>query len=152
MSRTRNVNFGQVQTPSNTYDPASWAAGGFARATPGQRLGAAGSAPPCLGGGGLQPPVVPGVHVDRQPGGDAGRLRSFSITAPPDPRLPGGGNYVISDLTNISNAAFGKTDNFITLSRNFGDSTNYWHGVDMNINARTANGMSCRAGRARGAG
>jgi len=75
---------------------------------------------------------------------------SFSITAPSDPRLPGGGNYVIGDLTNISNAVFGRTDNYITLARNFGDSTNYWHGVDLNISARTAIGLVLQGGTSTG--
>jgi hypothetical protein len=57
---------------------------------------------------------------------------------------------VISDLTNISNAAFGLTDNYITLSRNFGDSTNYWHGVDVNINARMTNGIIMQGGTSTG--
>jgi hypothetical protein len=74
----------------------------------------------------------------------------FSITAPSDPRLPGGGNYVISDLTNISEAAFGKTDNFITLARNYEDSTLYWHGVDVNISARTAMGLVLQGGTSTG--
>jgi hypothetical protein len=146
-----NVNFGQVQTPSNTYDPD------------------------IMGGWGIRPrhyqlnisaqqEVLPRVSVEV---GYSQRwfpeftttdnravtpadYNSFSITAPSDQRLPGGGNYVISDLTNISNAAFGRTDNFITLSRNFGDSTNYWHGVDVNISARTAMGIVMQGGTSTG--
>jgi hypothetical protein len=157
-----NVNFGQVQTPSNTYDPD------------------------IMGGWGIRPrhyqvnismqqEVLPRVSVEAgysqrwfpgfvssTPGGATDFTTTdnravtpadydpFSITAPSDPRLPGGGNYVISDLTNISNAAFGKTDNFITLSRNFGDSTNYWHGVDVNVNARTAFGLVLQGGTSTG--
>ena len=49
-----NVNFGQVQTPSNTYDPDIMGGWGIPTpALPAQYLGAAGSAPPRLGGGGL---------------------------------------------------------------------------------------------------
>jgi Carboxypeptidase regulatory-like domain len=146
-----NVNFGKVQTPSNTYDPD------------------------IMGGWGIRPrhyqlnisaqqEVFPRVSVEVGyshrwfPNFTTTDNRAvmpadydfFSITAPSDPRLPGGGNYVISDLTNISNAAFGKTDNYITLSRNFGDSTNYWHGVDVNVSARTAFGLVLQGGTSTG--
>jgi hypothetical protein len=157
-----NVNFGQVQTPSNTYDPD------------------------IMGGWGIRPrhyqinvsvqqEVLPRVSVEAgysqrwfpglyRPPGETDFTTTttdnravtpadydfFSITAPSDPRLPGGGNYVISDLTNISNAAFGKTDNFVTLPRNFGDSTNYWHGVDVNVSARTAFGLVLQGGTSTG--
>jgi hypothetical protein len=157
-----NVNFGKVQTPSNTYDPD------------------------IMGGWGIRPrhyqvnisvqqEVVPRVSAEvgyshrwfpglyRPIGETADSYTTtdnravtpadydfFSITAPSDPRLPGGGNYVISDLTNISNAAFGKTDNFITLSRNYGDSTNYWQGVDVNISARTTIGLVLQGGTSTG--
>ncbi len=146
-----NVNFGQVQTPSNTYDPD------------------------ILGGWGIRPRhyqlnMSVQQEVLRRVSVEVGYSQrwfpqftatdnravtpadydSFSITAPSDPRLPGGGSYVVSDLTNISNAAFGKTDNFITLSRSFGDSTNYWQGVDMNISARTAMGIVMQGGTSTG--
>ena len=56
-----NVNFGQVQTPSNTYDPDIMGGWGIRpRNYQVEYLDAAGSAPPCLGGGGLQPALVPG--------------------------------------------------------------------------------------------
>ena len=36
----------------------------------------------------------------------------FSITAPLDPRLPGGGGYVIAGLYNVKPEKFGLTDNY----------------------------------------
>jgi hypothetical protein len=61
----------------------------------------------------------------------------FSITAPLDPRLPGGGGYVISGLYDIKPAKFGvPTDTFVTLSTNYGTRIQYWHGVDASVSAR----------------
>jgi len=157
-----NVNFGKVQTPSNTYDPDIM--GGWGIRPRHYQLNIS-----------VQQEVVPRVSAEvgyshrwfpgqyRPPGMTADTFTTtdnravtpanydfFSITAPSDPRLPGGGNYVISDLTNISEAAFGKTDNFITLARNYGDSTLYWHGVDVNISARTAMGLVLQGGTSTG--
>ena len=36
----------------------------------------------------------------------------YSVRAPVDPRLPGGGGYVIGDLQDVSNAKFGAVSNF----------------------------------------
>ncbi len=61
----------------------------------------------------------------------------FDVTAPADPGLPGGGNYVIHDMYNLNPAKFGlPSDNFVTLASNFGDQTEYWHGVDFNLTSR----------------
>jgi hypothetical protein len=64
----------------------------------------------------------------------------FSITAPRDPRLAGGGGYVISGLYNVNPAKFGQTDNFITFANNLGDQSLEWNGVGLNLNARLQNG------------
>jgi hypothetical protein len=74
----------------------------------------------------------------------------FSITAPLDSRLPGGGGYVIDDQWNVSNAKFGQTRNFVTRASNFGDQTQYWHGVDVNIQARLGNGFTVQGGTSTG--
>ena len=74
----------------------------------------------------------------------------YSITAPADSRLPGGGGYVLSGLYDLSAAAFGRTDNFVTESKNFGDSTNYWHGVDVHANMRLASGLTLQGGTSTG--
>ena len=44
----------------------------------------------------------------------------FSITAPVDPRLPGGGGFVIDGLFDIKPEKFGQVDNFITRASNIG--------------------------------
>jgi hypothetical protein len=60
----------------------------------------------------------------------------YSLQVPVDPRLPRPNGYVISDLYDISPAAFGKTDNFISRATNYGSPRNYWHGVEAQVNAR----------------
>ncbi len=146
-----NVNFGKVQTPTNTYDPDIL--GGWGIRSRNYQVNVS-----------VQQEVLtrvslevgyhqrwfPAFTVTDNLAVTPADYDSFSITAPSDPRLPGGGNYVISDLTNISNARFGQTDNFITLARNFGDSTNYWHGVDMNVSARTTKGITLQGGTSTG--
>lgn len=77
----------------------------------------------------------------------AGDFDRFSITAPTDPRLPGGGGHVISNLYNLNPAKFGiPTDNFVTLAENYGEQTEYWHGVDVNMNAQLPSGLTLRGG------
>jgi hypothetical protein len=67
---------------------------------------------------------------------------TFSITAPSDPRLPGGGGHVVAGLRNINPARFGTpADSFLTFSDNFGTQTRRWDGVDVTFNARPGEGV-----------
>ena len=61
---------------------------------------------------------------------------TFSIVAPTDPRLPGGGGQTISDLYNVKPGSFQNRQNFTTLARNFGSYIEHWNGVDVSFNAR----------------
>ena len=45
----------------------------------------------------------------------------YSVTAPADSRLPGGGGYVVSGLYNVVPEKFGQTSNSITLADDIGD-------------------------------
>jgi hypothetical protein len=75
----------------------------------------------------------------------------FSIVAPLDPRLPGGGGYTVDGIYDLKPAAFGRpTQNFVTLSDNYGKQTQHWHGVDVNVNARPRNGLTLQGGVATG--
>jgi hypothetical protein len=72
---------------------------------------------------------------------------SFSIVAPSDPRLPGGGANTVSNLFNVKPARFGiATDNFVTLDRNYGRQLQHWNGVDLSVNARPRNGLLVQGG------
>jgi len=71
---------------------------------------------------------------------------TFSITAPSDARLPDGGGYTVSDLYDVTPARFGRTDNFITFSDNFGGQTRMWNGVALTLSARLDNGVLLQGG------
>jgi hypothetical protein len=64
---------------------------------------------------------------------------AFGITAPVDPRLPGGGGYQITGLYDLKPAKFGiPADTFFTSSSKYGDQSEIWHGIDLTVNARGA--------------
>jgi hypothetical protein len=70
----------------------------------------------------------------------------FSINAPLDSRLPGGGGYVVSGLYNVAANKFGQTSNFVTLADNFGTQYQRYNGLMVNINARPRNGLTLQGG------
>ncbi|HKE82200.1 MAG TPA: TonB-dependent receptor [Vicinamibacterales bacterium] len=76
---------------------------------------------------------------------------SYVLTAPTDSRLPGGGGYPIR-VYQASNAALATpASNYITFQTDFGpEETNYWHGVDLTVNARTRWGMTFSGGTSTG--
>jgi hypothetical protein len=72
---------------------------------------------------------------------------SFSITAPLDPRLPGGGGYVVPGLYNVKPAKFGvPAAYFGTLNDKYGKQIHHWQGVDVNFNARPGAGLLLQGG------
>jgi hypothetical protein len=75
----------------------------------------------------------------------------FRITAPADPRLPGGGNYVIAGLYDLNPAKFGlPANNFVTRAETYGKQVQYWQGVDVNVNARPGSGLLLQGGTSTG--
>jgi hypothetical protein len=77
---------------------------------------------------------------------------SYSVTAPSDPRLPGGGGYVINGLYNVSPAKFGQTDNFVTsVSKTYdGGQKEFWTGYDVTLIARSVGGVTLSGGLSTG--
>jgi hypothetical protein len=69
----------------------------------------------------------------------------FSINAPSDPRLPGGGGYAITGLANQANK-FGQIANNITDAANFGSQYQRYHGVLINVSARASQGLTFQGG------
>jgi hypothetical protein len=74
----------------------------------------------------------------------------FCVTAPQDARLPGGGGQQICGLYNISQAAFSANNAIITLSRNLGQQSVIFDGVDFNVNARIPGGITVQGGTSTG--
>jgi hypothetical protein len=70
----------------------------------------------------------------------------YSVTAPSDPGLPGGGGYQISDLYNLNPNKVGQGVNYTTLARNYGKQTEHWNGMDFSANARLENGLLLQGG------
>jgi hypothetical protein len=70
----------------------------------------------------------------------------FTIAAPSDPRLPGGGGYEVEGY-DIKPAKFGTpAQPFVTLSRKYGTQEDYWNGFDATVNARPRPGLFFQGG------
>jgi hypothetical protein len=74
----------------------------------------------------------------------------LTFTAPTHPDLPTSGQQVSYVL--LKEAAFGRVDNYYTFASDYGDVTSYWHGVDLQVNARTSQGLTLQGGFSTGAG
>ena len=66
----------------------------------------------------------------------AGDFDTFSVTAPLDPRLPGGGGYVLNGFVDANPAVAGLVDELTTSADLFGGQSRTWNGVDIGVNAR----------------
>ena len=110
---------------------------------------------------GVQQEILPGVSMDvgywRTWFGNLAAIDSravspadydrFSITAPRDSRLPGGGGYAVSGLYDLNPAKFGvPADEFVTLSDTLGKQYEVWNGVDVTVNARPGAGVLLQGG------
>jgi hypothetical protein len=70
----------------------------------------------------------------------------YSILAPLDSRLPGGGGYLVTGLYDVVPAKSGVTDNYRTYAPNYGTLYQTYNGMDINLNARLRNGLQLQAG------
>jgi len=76
---------------------------------------------------------------------------TLTLTVPNDRGLPNAGQPISFAL--LKPAAFGRApDNFLTRGSDYGDVTMYWQGFDVNVNARTGNGLVLQGGVTTGAG
>ena len=71
----------------------------------------------------------------------------FGVTIPTDPRLPGGGGGVLHGLYNVTpQAATRLNDNYQTLAANYGDWLQLANSLNVNVTARTGNGVMLQGG------
>jgi hypothetical protein len=78
---------------------------------------------------------------------DPSQYDAWTISAPSDPRLPGGGGYPITLYTPTAAAAAIPAQNYITWETDFGPTrSSYWQGVDFTVNARTRQGLILQFG------
>ena len=75
----------------------------------------------------------------------------FSVTAPSDPGLPGGGGYKVDGLFNLKPARFGlPATAFVTRAGTYGKQIDHWNGFDVTVNARPRAGMLLQGGLSTG--
>jgi hypothetical protein len=77
-------------------------------------------------------------------------VTSFTLTAPSDARLPGGGGQTIGPLYNINPTVFGQLNNRIVPTDTIGDDTRVFNGVDLTFNLRNAKGITFSGGTSTG--
>jgi hypothetical protein len=70
----------------------------------------------------------------------------FGVTAPVDPRLPGGGGYVVSGLYNLNPNKVGQVSNQVNFSETYGEQIQHWNGIDVSINMRLPHAVILQAG------
>jgi hypothetical protein len=74
----------------------------------------------------------------------------YTFTAPLHPNLPNGGGYSVTSFNPRTN--FSAATNYTTFASEYGDMYQYWHGVDVNVNARLRNGLVVQGGTSTGRG
>jgi hypothetical protein len=60
----------------------------------------------------------------------------FTVTAPQDPRLPGGGGYTLTGIDINPDKFIVAPDNFVSFASNYGTQIEHYNGLDVNVNAR----------------
>jgi hypothetical protein len=68
----------------------------------------------------------------------------YSVTAPLDPRLPGGGGYVVSGLYDPN--ALVAARNVIDMASKYGEAMEHYNGLDMTANVRLPRGVVVSGG------
>jgi hypothetical protein len=76
---------------------------------------------------------------------------AWTIAAPQDDRLPGGGGYPVTIYTATAAASALAAQNYVTFETDFGPArTHYWQGVDLTLRARLAGSVTLQGGTSTG--
>jgi hypothetical protein len=75
---------------------------------------------------------------------------AFAITAPADPRLPGGGGQAITGLFNVVPAKFGQVNDYFVNAKTFGKWYQHYNGVQLNVSARPTAALTMQGGLSTG--
>jgi len=76
-------------------------------------------------------------------------VSAFTLMVPTDPRLPNSGS-TITQLFDINPNVFGQVSNLIKSTKDVGDDTRVFNGVDVNISVRAAHGFTFSGGTSTG--
>jgi hypothetical protein len=76
----------------------------------------------------------------------ASNYSPYCITAPVDPRLPGGGGDPICGYYDVNPDKFGQVTSLVTLASNFGKQESVWDGFGLTTNFRLPKGVRVQGG------
>jgi hypothetical protein len=91
-----------------------------------------------------------GQYVTRNLAVQSSNFTRYNITAPSDPRLPGGGGQTISGLSDIDPALFGAVNYQVQSAAKYGNEFERWSGVDFTLSVRAASGLTFQGGTSTG--
>ena len=145
---TGNVNFGKVIPTTATRDPRTLSGWNARGATVEWQIVAQHELTPRIGlsGGYYFRYIGNQLAVDNTLVTAADYTGPFCITAPSHPDLPGGGNYPVCGLYDVTSAARPLVQNNTTFARNFGGVTDHYEGLDIGANARLRAGTFVNGG------
>jgi hypothetical protein len=92
-----------------------------------------------------------GVQVTDNLNREPGDYVSYTLTAPTDSRLAGGGGYPITVWVPTNAAAGEAAQNYVTFQTDFGEEQdNHYDGIDLTVNARLRQGLTLQVGSTTG--
>jgi hypothetical protein len=77
-------------------------------------------------------------------------VAAFTLTVPSDPRLPGGGGYTVGPLYNVNPNVFNTGTVLVRPSKEVGDDTRVFNGVDVTFSLRNTHGITFSGGTSTG--